>query len=311
MNTNIRYMAKHQRGVAVVLAMGIAALAAIAATAMMLSQNIWARQSELSINRMQAQQVAKAGADWARAVLSDDRRISNVDHLGEPWALRLPAMTVENGKLAGYIEDQQGRYNLNNLVKNGQINPLQFTHFQHLLSILGLPVSLAGALADWLDADGELQPRGGAEDAYYLALATPYLAANRPLTDISELALVSGFDDEVRARLAPHVTALPRFTPVNVNTASAEVLAAVVSGLSLSEARSVVGQRDRSYARDSSDFRRMLPRDAQFADEDIAVSSEYFMARIRAIIGSSEANGTVLLARQGAGWPTIVWLQIL
>lgn len=300
---------KMQRGVAVVLAMGVAALAAIAASAMMLSQSTWARQSELSSDRVQAQLVVRAGVDWARAVLSDDRRASNVDHLGEPWALRLPAMPVDNGKLAGYLEDQQGRYNLNNLVRNGEVNPAQFAHFKRLLSLLGLPASLAGALADWMDNDGEPQPRDGAEDAHYLALGTPYLAANRPLTDVAELALVKGFDETVRVRLAPFVTALPRFTAVNANTAAPEVLAAVISGLNLAEARSVVVRRERSYARDRAEFRRMLSGDVQFADEDIAVSSEFFLARIRVNIGSSEAGGVALLARQGAGWPAVVWLQ--
>ena len=50
---------------------------------------------------------------------------------------------------------------------------------------------------------------------------------------MAELALVRGFDDGVRARLRPFVTALPRFTAVNANTASPEVLAAVVEGLGL------------------------------------------------------------------------------
>ncbi len=308
---NARRTAGSQRGVAIVLAMGVAALAAIAATAMLLSQSTWARQSELSADRIQAQLVVRAGVDWARAVLSYDRLSSNVDHLGESWALRLPQMPVENGKLAGFIDDQQGRYNLNNLIKNGQINPIQFAHFQRLLSLLELPASLANTLADWLDADSEPQPQEGAEDAYYLSLTTPYLAANRLLIDVAELALVRGFDENIRARLAPYVTALPGFTPVNANTATAEVLAAVVTGLSLDEARSVVAQRDRTYARDRPDFRRMLPRDTQFADDDITVSSEYFIARIRATIGGSEASGVVLLARQGPGWPAVVWLKAL
>jgi general secretion pathway protein K len=305
MNTNIA--AKNQRGVAIVLAMGIAAIAAMAATAMMMSQSLWVRHSELSSDRTQAQLVVKAGVDWARAVLSDDRRSSTVDHLGEPWALRLPPMPVENGKLAGHIDDQQGRYNLNNLVRNGQVNSAQLAHFQKLLSILGLPAALADTLADWLDADNEPQPRGGAEDAEYLALATPYLAANRPLSDVAELALVKGYDEDVRKRLAPFVTALPRFTPVNANTAPPEVLTAVISGLSLIEARSLASRRDRTYARDRSEFRRLLPPDTTFADEDITVSSDFFLARVQVTMGSSQASGSALLVRQGNTWPVVVW----
>ena len=62
-------------------------------------------------------------------MLSDDRRMSNVDHLGEPWALRLPTMSVEGGELDGHIDDQQGLFNLNNLVRGGKVNLAQLRAF--------------------------------------------------------------------------------------------------------------------------------------------------------------------------------------
>ena len=300
-------MRAKQQGVAIVLAMGVVALAAMAATAIMVSQSTWSRHSELTADHVQAQLLLQAGVDWARAVLSDDRRSSSVDHLGEPWALRLPPVPVENGELAGYIEDQQGAFNLNNLVRNGNVSLAQLAHFRRLLSILGLAPALADALADWIDADGEPQPQGGAEDRYYLALDPPYLAANRPLTDVAELALVRGFDDRVRARLRPFVTALPSFTAVNVNTASPEVLAAVIDGLDLDGARAVIAQRERAYFRDAADFASRLPRGIAAAGEDIAASSGYFMATMRVTIGGAEARGTALLARADSRWPAIVW----
>ena len=83
-------MGNSQGGVAIVLAMGVVALATMAATAIMITQSTWARQGELTAAHVQAQTLIQAGVDWARAVLSDDRRLSNVDHPGEPWALRLP-----------------------------------------------------------------------------------------------------------------------------------------------------------------------------------------------------------------------------
>jgi general secretion pathway protein K len=290
--------------------MGVVALAAMAATAIMVTQSTWSRRSELTAEHVQAQLIIKAGVDWARAVLSDDRRTSNVDHLGEPWALRLPPMPVDNGKLAGYIEDQQGAFNLNNLVTDGKVSLVQLARFRRLLSILDLPTELADALADWLDADSVPQPRGGAEDSYYLGLESPYLAANRPLTDTAELALVRGFDDNVRARLRPFVTALPRFTAVNVNTSSPEVFAAIVEGLNLDGARTLVAQRERAYFRDNADFLSRLPNGATVPVDDISVSSGYFMATMRVTIGAAEARGTALLARGDTGWPVIVWRKL-
>ncbi len=304
-------MSARQRGVAIVLAMSVVALAAMAATAMMVTQSTWSRASELAAAHVQAQTLVQAGVDWSRAVLSDDRRLSNVDHLGEPWALRLPPMSVETGELAGYIEDQQGLFNLNNLVRDGKLNLAQHAHFQRLLSTLGLPTALANTLTDWLDADNEPQPQGGAEDDFYLALQPPYLAANRPLTDLAELALVQGFDDDARARLRPFVTALPRFTTVNANTASPEVLAAIVEDLGLDGARDLVAQRERSYFRDRTDLFRHLPKGALVSAEDISFSSDFFMATLRVSIGGAQAHGMALLARGNIGWPAIVWRKAL
>lgn len=300
-------MRTRQHGVAIVLAMSVVALAALAATAMMVSQSTWSRQVELTAGHGQAQLLIRAGLDWARAVLSDDRRASNVDYLGEPWALRLPPIPVENGSLAGHIEDQQGKFNLNNLLKDGKVNLTQLAHFRRLLSILALPPALASALADWIDADSEPQPQDGAEDTYYLSLQPPYLAANRPLIDVAELALVRGFDDSVRARLHPFVTALPRFTAVNANTATPEVLAAVVEGLGLDGARAVVAQRERTYFRNFSDFFNQLPPGLIVPTENISVSSDFFIATTQITIGEAQARGSALLSRENAGWPAIVW----
>lgn len=300
-------MKKRQQGVAIVLAMGVVALAALAASAMMVTQSTWSRQVELTAGHGQAQLLMQAGLDWARAVLSDDRRISNIDYLGEPWALRLPPIPVEGGNLVGHIEDQQGKLNINNMLKNGKVNLSQLENFRRLLSILALPPALADALVDWIDADNVPQPQDGAEDAYYLSLQPPYLAANRPLIDVAELALVRGFDDNVRARLRPYVTALPRFTAVNANTASPEVLAAVIDGLGLDGARAVVAQRERTYFRNFSDFFNQLPPGLIVPTENISVSSDYFIATTRITISGAQARGSALLAREKAGWPAIVW----
>lgn len=299
-------MNSRQRGVAIVMAMSVVALAAIATTAMMMTQSTWTRETELQNDHAQAEVLIQAGVDWARAVLSDDRRLNNIDHLKEPWALRLAPMPVDNGELAGYIEDQQGAFNLNNLVLGGSISVAQLDRFRRLLSILGLPPTLATSLADWLDADSNQQPNG-AEDDYYLSLPSPYLAANRPLTDVAELALVRGFTIEVRNRLNPFVTALPANTALNVNTASPEVLSAVIDGLDLDSARSLVAQRERAYFRDYSDFASRVPRGAVIAESDLKVSSNYFLARVRVTIGGAEARGLALMVRPDIGWPAIVW----
>lgn len=296
-----------QRGVAIVLAMGVVTLAAIAAAAMLTSQSTWSRHAELTAEHVQAQSLVQAGVDWARALLSDDRRVSDVDHLGELWAVRLPPVPVDNGQVAGQIDDQQGKFNLNNAVQNGAVSPAHVRQFQRLLRLLGLPEALAGSLVDWMDADSEPQAQGGAEDGYYQGQQPPYLPANRALTDVAELALVRGFDAGVRARLRPFVAALPRSTSLNVNTASPEVLAAVIGELDLDAARALAAKRDRAYFRNLADFLLQLPPGAVVDGNDVTTVSQYFVASVRVTIGDAQAGGSALLARESAGWPTVVW----
>ena len=296
-----------QRGVAVVLAMGVVALATIAATGILLLQSIWARQSELLNERAQAAAMVDAGVDWVRAVLSDDRARSSVDHLGEPWALWMPPMPVERGELTGNIEDQQGLFNLNNLVQDGKANMEQVATFKRLLALLDLPGTLASALIDWMDADSAVESEDGAEDEFYLALSLPYLAANRSLTDVAELARVRGYDGATRTRLRPFVTALPGMTTINVNTARPEVLAAVVKGLDMASARQIVAQRERTYFRDQADFVNRLPEGATVENSAIDVHSDYFQTTLRVAIGEAQAECTALLGRTEAGWPAVAW----
>ena len=280
-------MKNPQLGVAVVLAMGVVALAALAAAAMLASQSTWSRHAELTSEHVQAQALVQAGVDWARAVLSYDRRVTSVDHLGEPWALRLPPVPVENGQLGGQIDDQQGAFNLNNLVRNGAVSLPHLAQLLRLLQILGLPEALAASLVDWLRPPDPLP--------------------NQTLVDGGELVLVRGFDEAVRARLRPFVTALPRFTAVTVITASPEVLAAVIDGLDLDAARELAAQRSRAYFRDRADFLARLPAGAVAGANDVETSSDFFLASVRVTIGGAQARGSALLARDPVGWPAVVW----
>ena len=301
---------KAQRGAAVILAMSVAALAAIAATAVLAAQSVWTREQELSADYAQARALVGAAIDWSRYVLAESAREGAVDHLGEPWALRFTPVAFDNGRIGGHIADQQGLFNLNNLVVDGKASPAHVRQFGRLLDALGLPASLADTLVDWLDADGEPRSANGAEDRYYLALVPAYIGANRPLTDVSELALVRGFDEATRARLRGYVTALPRATAVNVNTAPPEVLCAL-TGIDIDQARAVASQRAGSPFREIGDFVSALPAGVDMRRDDIGVASDFFTVSVFARIGESQAAGTALLAREKKGWPAVVWRKFL
>lgn len=299
-----------QQGVAVILVLMIVALATVLATYLAQQQQLWQRQVASQFDRAQARRLGIAGIDWARAVLADDVRANITDHDGEMWTMRLPAMPVDNGEVIGVIEDRQGRFNLNDLVRNGASSPADILKFQRLLSLLGLPAELAVALADWLDSNSETQYPGGAEDNYYLALAQPYRCANRSLVELGELTLIKGFNEKIIERLRPYVSVLPVSMPINANFASAEVFAAVMPDISLSEARGVVQQRRGHPFKDFNDFKLRLPRGGgAVSPTDFSVNSEFFWVTGRARVGDSQVTTQALLQRAG-GWSIVVWQSV-
>lgn len=300
----------HQRGVAIILVMLIVALATVLATYLAQQQQLWQRQVESQFDRAQARRLGIAGIDWARAVLADDARANFTDHEGEIWALRLPAMPVDQGEVIGIIEDRQGLFNLNNLVRNGKSNAPDIAQFQRLLALLGLPGELAIALADWMDSDSETQYPGGAEDVYYLSKAEPYRSANRPLSEIGELAVIKGFDLRSIERLRPFVSVLPICMPINVNFAPAEVLAAVIPEMMLSDARILVQERHSRPFKDINDFTQRMPKGSNnMNNSDLSVKSSFFWVTGRARVGRSQVTTQALLQRTG-GWPMVVWQSL-
>ena len=296
-----------QQGVAIILVLLIVAMATSLAAYIAMQQNLWQRQVESQFERGQARQLGLAGIDWGRAVLAEDGRSNNVDHQKEIWTLRLPAIPVEGGEVLGAIEDRQGLYNLNNVVSN-------VAQFQRLLAVLGLPSELAIALADWQDPDSELQA-GGAEDGYYMSLAQPYRAANQALVELGELSKVKGFDSRSIESLRAFVSVLPASagtkTLVNVNFAPAEVLVAVIEGLSLSDARLLVQQRQGQPFKDVEDFKQRLPRGTgKVEDSVISVETNFFWVTGRASVGKAQVLTQALVERGKTPWPSVVWQSV-
>jgi general secretion pathway protein K len=299
---------RRQRGMAVITAILVVALVASTASFMAWQQQLWMRQVENLNEQAQAREVVLAAIQWARSTLAQDARSGNIDHLDESWARALTPLPVEGGQLAGEVRDQQGLFNLNSLVRAGKTSASDLAVFRKLLELLQLPPDLAAAVADWIDPDTEVTYPGGAEDGDYLALDPPYRAANRVLTTVDGLYRIKGFDAATVARLRPFVTALPQPTPINVNTAPAEVLAAVIADLPLDQAEALVTARKGQHFKDIADFRARLPKAVTQVNETLlSVGSRYFLVSGHAGFGRAKVGCAALLEREATAWPKLVW----
>ena len=108
--------------------------------------------------------------------------------------------------------------------------------------------------------------------------------------------------------LRPYVMVAPNFSAVNVNTAPAIVLASMYSGISLSDAQALAGERDRIYFKDRADFFARIARgDFALGQESVQAHSEYFMVDVEARYGRAAVTSYALLYRQPGAWPDILW----
>lgn len=251
---------KRERGVALITVLLIVAIVTVVTAALVARQHLAIRSSANQLGARQALHYATGGEALALGMLlrdikgnSGDPR-SPVDHLGEAWARPLPPFAIEQGEIAVRISDLSGRFNLNSLVQGKQVNRIALERFQRLQRLLGIERNYAPALVDWLDEDQQLNGEGGAEDNQYLLATPPYRTGGQALAAVSELRLLLGMTEADYRRLLPHVSALPAQTALNVNTASAPVLASLADGLSLASARSLQAAAGREGYRDLAAF---------------------------------------------------------
>ncbi len=302
---------RRQQGVALMTAILAVALATVIASEMVWDQYLQVRRTESMLAQEQARQYALAAESLAMDVMLQDRQdADSIDHLNEPWAVApedAVPFELDEGSLIGYIEDLQGRFNINNLYRNGQVDRVSRDQFTRLLENLALEPQLADAVIDWIDPDQDVCCASGAEDDVYTARNPPHRAANRYLTSASELMAVEGLDAETYDALEPFITALPPgwcgaadITPININTAKDQVLLALDANVTTGNVDQWMAERDEidGYV-DLSALQSVV--DPQVLEGNyLTVRSECFGATAIISIGSFRYSMYSLLDREGA-----------
>ena len=271
-----------QRGLALIIAMLVAALAAAITVSLGAAQTQWMAQVANRRDKVQAQSIALAGIQWTRQILDADGRATTIDHPREPWALPLPPTPVENGSVEGRIVDAQSFLNANNL-RGGAHATFERRRFERLFEAQRLPSELLGILAD---------------------------QAMRPLR-MQELATAHAMTPATLAVLMRYVTALPEDTPLNVNTASSEALAASIANVDAGAMTQLIASRAERPFTSLADFRERLPAGASIGDEAMyTVKSRYFLVSVRARQGDTIAQAHALVDRGGSASSRVVWQTV-
>lgn len=298
--------ARRQRGAAILTAMLTVTLVATFAAA-----GLWQQWRSVEVeaaerSRLQSAWVLTGALDWARLILREDARSGGADHLAEPWAVPLQEARLstflaadrnagaeagseaDNSFLSGQIIDQQSLLNVNNLLESGRLSATGFRSFQRLFELLGLPQSQLNTFAENLRFASDISTDNRS-------------AAQAPLMPRRVEQLVwLGLPVETVAALQPYITVLPATTPVNINTASAEVIFAVVNGISMAEAQRLVSERDQSHFRSVSDASKLMVQHAQaFTEGTIGVASRFFEVHGRLRLDQVVVEERSLVQRDG------------
>ncbi len=304
-------VARRSNGTAVVTALLIVVLATTVVSGLFVRENVTVRSVENRLALAQTRWIERAALDWAKVILRADARSGVVDHLGEPWAVPIAETRLDEtvtagarigdasgtAMLAGQMIDAQSRLNVNGMVQGGQPVPEQVAAFRKLLGLLGLPESLADAVLARVRAS---QPR--TLDGKVI------LPTDLPLLRLADLMTIAGFDAVAIEKLAAFAIALPKPTPVNVNTAPAEVIAAVVPELDLTGARRFVARRERTFFRQLGDASALFEGQPVLPPSLLSVGSGYFIVRGVIRFDRVEATSETLLERS-IDRVDIVWQQ--
>lgn len=296
---------RRQRGVALITALLVVAIATILAVQLTGRQHFDIRRTQNVLEHDRARSFALAAEDWARQILTENRAEGSraVDHLNEFWAQEIMPPPFEGVRLLIRIEDLQGRLNINNLTSAGGSDvPAQIARFRRLLQLHQQNPGIIPAVLDWIDPGVEVRIPDGAGDDYYTRLDPPYRSANRPMQSVTELRLVRGVDDELYRLLAPSLTALPEAVPINVNTASASVLRTVADELGEAEAKALLEARPDDGHETVEDFLRHNALAGRDIDEaSLSVTSNWFRVRVEVRLGNTRLRSESLVHRGERG----------
>ncbi len=314
-----------QEGVAVITALLLTTLAVTIVASLFWQQQVQVRSIENQRMQLQKQWILRGALDWAGLILRESYRsaIGGTTTLQQPWAVGLAETRldsyVENGQpnseasdatITGKIIDAQSLLNLNNLAANGVPSQSGVAAFKRLLSALGLEPALADAAARSVAAG---QPRTTPVQG-----TTPpppaVLAQQLSFAYVEDLLAVPGFTPEIVKTLRGSVIFLSGITEVNVNTASAEVLHALVGdALPLEAAKALILDRDKIPFKDLPNLRARYPGvfDA-LREGTLNVKSTHFLVDGKVKLNRAGLDVRALIKLDGGQNPPttkIIWVR--
>ncbi|WDR37914.1 type II secretion system minor pseudopilin GspK [Pseudomonas serboccidentalis] len=310
----------NQQGMAIISALLIAAVVAVIAAGMLTRQSVSTRALEADQQRVQGRWLLQGGLEISRQLLWDARQRDPLTRLDQPWAQRLNAQGFE-----GRLEDEQGKFNLRNLVANERIDEAQVQAFQRLCELIGISGGLSQRISQRVIGsypyllNPQIAENTASKNSFDSGRATSPNASRKPQTpklpmlrSVDDLRSVEGVNDAVIGKLAPYLTVIPATTWLNGNTATAPVLAAYVPGLSLERAQALINERDagRWFINRGDFVNRLRMPNLELTSVKVGITSDWFRLRGEARREQRRVSLDALLHRSEDRLPQVIWSRV-
>ena len=310
----------NQQGMAIISALLIAAVVAVIAAGMLTRQSVSTRALEADQQRVQGRWLLHGGLEISRQLLWDARQRDPLTRLDQPWAQRLNAQGFE-----GRLEDEQGKFNLRNLVANERVDEAQVQAFQRLCELIGVSAGLSQRISQRVIGsypymlNPQIAENTTSKNAFDSGRATSPNASRKPqnpklpmLRSVDDLRSVEGVNDAVIGKLAPYLTVIPATTWLNGNTATAPVLAAYVPGLSLERAQALINERDagRWFINRGDFVNRLRMPQLELTSVKVGITSDWFRLRGEARRDQRRVSLDALLHRSEDRLPQVIWSRV-
>jgi general secretion pathway protein K len=280
----------NRQGIAIISVMIVIALISASVSLMLQRFGKDLQQTKYTLNQTQALNHLYSIETWAKIILSNDE--SGFDNLNEDWATAITPIKIEGGSLYGKLTDLQSRLNLNNLIdlKTDSYLAQYRSFFYDCINRLNTQLNQQ-AMADTI-----------------FSFAVNRSPKPKLFEQLAELKTIKTITEKDYLKIRPYLSALPTLSPINVNTASKEVLSCLHPQLSGNLAQKLIRYRKNqpfdsidqfwSYAQSLMPNLTLEQIKVSFPGEYTNILSNYFILDTEITIEKNKVIGQTILHRK-------------
>jgi len=307
--------AKRQKGAALILVLSVVAIVCALASGMLFRQTLMIRSTSNNVSSEQAWSYMLSGEAMVTRMLVKDWQESEasqvrVDYLGEAWARPVKGFVIGDGEFEFVIEDLQGRLNLNRIL-NDEGDESELRRLRNLFGMLNVDQNYIDRLIAWKKTQVPEEEEAGEKGAQPPPDAAG-TTARVLFTDTSKFLLV-GMDTSDFHKIEPYIAALPAdASGININTASAMVLACLTENSSPDTGMALVEMRDSTGYQSVGEFiAKAAEREIGMFPGGLSVNSSYFRVRFDVQIGGYRRTLVSIFSRDLKGVVRVIGREFL